>query len=150
MIRKTERFFQTPQTRAATRSCTRPCEGAGRGPAQKNLSVYDIQHELASAGHTISINALCRAHREEGFRRLPRRRDDEPDRPTAYDRKPHQSPTSKRSICRAGSFRTDSGGLFLFVPLMERIDPRVCSGRLICPTSRMVPAEQAVPGRFSG
>ena len=44
---------------------------------KKDLSVYDIQHELAAAGHAISINSLSLLHREEGFARLPRRRDDE-------------------------------------------------------------------------
>ena len=44
---------------------------------KKNLSVYDIQRDLASAGHTISINALTVLLREEGFARLPRRGDEE-------------------------------------------------------------------------
>lgn len=44
---------------------------------KKNLSVYDIQRDLASAGHAISINALTVLLREEGFARLPRRRDEE-------------------------------------------------------------------------
>jgi hypothetical protein len=44
---------------------------------KKNLSVYDIQRELAAAGHAISINALSILMREEGFEKLPRRRDDE-------------------------------------------------------------------------
>ena len=39
--------------------------------------LYDIQRELAAAGHTISINSLSLLLREEGFARLPRRRDDE-------------------------------------------------------------------------
>jgi hypothetical protein len=43
---------------------------------KKNLSVYDIQRELAAGGHSISINALSVLLREEGFGRLPRRRDD--------------------------------------------------------------------------
>ena len=41
---------------------------------KRNLSVYDIQRELADAGHAISINALAVLLREEGFARLPRRR----------------------------------------------------------------------------
>ena len=48
---------------------------------KRNLSVYDIQRELALAGHTISINALAVLLREEGFARLPRRLDEE--RPAA-------------------------------------------------------------------
>lgn len=44
---------------------------------KRNLSVYDMQRELAAAGHTISINALTVLLREEGFARLPRRADQE-------------------------------------------------------------------------
>jgi hypothetical protein len=44
---------------------------------KRNLSVYDMQRELAAAGHTISINSLTVLLREEGFSRLPRRADDE-------------------------------------------------------------------------
>ena len=42
-----------------------------------NLSVYDIQRELAVDGQTININVLPILLREEGFARLPRRRDEE-------------------------------------------------------------------------
>jgi hypothetical protein len=44
---------------------------------KKNLSVFDIRRELAAAGHTISVNALSVPMWEEGFDRLPRRRDQE-------------------------------------------------------------------------
>ena len=44
---------------------------------KRNLSVYDIQQELAQAGHRISISALSVLMREAGFARLPRRRDQE-------------------------------------------------------------------------
>jgi len=44
---------------------------------KRNLSVYDMQRELAAAGHTISVNSLTVLLREEGFFRLPRRTDDE-------------------------------------------------------------------------
>src|SRR2546427_12183473 len=44
---------------------------------KNNLSVYDIQRDLANAAHTISINALTVLLREEGFARLPRRGDEE-------------------------------------------------------------------------
>ena len=40
---------------------------------KRNLSVYDIQRELAAAGHTVSINTLTLLLRQEGFARLPRR-----------------------------------------------------------------------------
>src|SRR3954447_10213176 len=44
---------------------------------KRNLSVYDIQRELAEAGHHVSITTLTLLLREEGFARLPRRGEDE-------------------------------------------------------------------------
>ena len=51
-----------------------------------NLSVYDIQRELAGAGHTVSINTLTLLLRQEGFARLPQRLDEE--RPEALRPEP--------------------------------------------------------------
>ena len=109
---------------------------------KKNLSVYDIQRELASAGHSISINALSTLMHEEGFERLPRRRDEE--RPAAIRPEAAAIANIKALDLSPRSFRTRVGGLFLFVPLMERINLRDVLRRVDLPSSRMVPAEQAV------
>src|SRR5277367_1789181 len=56
---KTNRFFQSvhPGPRyAPVRDQVRELAVAMR---KRNLSVYDIQRELAQAGHTVSINALA-------------------------------------------------------------------------------------------
>jgi hypothetical protein len=84
---------------------------------KRNLSIYDIQRELSQAGHTISANALAVLMREEGFSRLPRRRDDE--RPAAL--KPEAAPVADvRTLdLSPRSFRTRVGGLFLFAPLLR-------------------------------
>src|SRR5713101_6774794 len=135
-------FFQTPRPgprHAPVRDRVRERVIALR---KRNLSVYDIQRELAEAGHTISINSLTVLVREEGFARLPRRADEE------------RPPTVKPEIAAVAdvrsldlsprSFRTPLAGLFLFVPLLHRIDLAgvVTAARL--PSSRMIPAEQAV------
>jgi hypothetical protein len=109
---------------------------------KKNLSVYDIQRELASAGHSISINALSTLMHEEGFERLPRRRDEE--RPAAIRPEAAAIANIKALDLSPRSFRTRVGGLFLFVPLMERINLRGVLGTIALPASRMIPAEQAV------
>lgn len=109
---------------------------------KNNLSVYDIQRELASAGHAISINALSVLLREEGFARLPRRRDDE--RPATV--KPEAAAVADVGQLNLSprSFRTRVGGLFLFIPLMEKIDLNKVLRRVNLPGSGMIPAEQAV------
>lgn len=109
---------------------------------KKNLSVYDIQHELAAAGHRISINALSTLMREEGFERLPRRRDDE--RPATIRPEAAAIANIKALDLSPRSFRTRVGGLFLFVPLMERINLGRVLSKIDLPSSGMIPAEQAV------
>ena len=109
---------------------------------KKNLSVYDIQRELSAAGHSISINALSTLLREEGFERLPRRREDE--RPATIRPEAAAIANIKELDLSPRSFRTRVGGLFLFVPLMERINLRSVLSKIDLPSSAMIPAEQAV------
>lgn len=109
---------------------------------KENLSVYDIQRELASAGHTISINALSILLREEGFARLPRRRDEE--RPVTVKPEAAAVADARELSLSPRSFRTRVGGLFLFVPLMRDIDLRHVLRKVDLPGSKMIPAEQAV------
>jgi hypothetical protein len=109
---------------------------------KRNLSVYDIQRELEQTGHTISINALAVLLREEGFARLPRRRDEE--RPVTVKPEAAQVADVRRLDLSSRAFRTPLGGLFLFVPLLAPIDlgQVVLAGKL--PGSKMIPAEQAM------
>jgi hypothetical protein len=135
-------FFQTPRPgprHPPARDRVRELVVAMR---KRNLSVYDIQHELAAAGHTLSINSLSLLLREEGFARLPRRRDDE--RPPTVLPDP-AAVTDVRALSLAPrAFPTRLGGLFLFVPLMAslRLDEVVRQAQL--PGSQRIPAEQAL------
>ena len=110
---------------------------------KQNLSVYDIQRELAAAGHTISINALAVLMREEGFARLPRRRDDE--RPPVsnpraaavaisaeLDLEPALLPHRLSAVCSCSC------------PLMRRWIWQRWSRQAHLPGSEMIPAEQAL------
>ena len=109
---------------------------------KRNLSVYDIQRELAGAGHTVSINTLALLLREEGFARLPRRLDEE--RPEALRPEPAAVADVRTLSLAPRSFRTRAGGLFLFVPLMQDIRLGEVVGQAGLPGSAMIPAEQAV------
>lgn len=108
---------------------------------KKNLSVYDIQRELAPE-HPISINALSVLLREEGFARLPRRRDEE--RPESVRPIPEAIADVRALALDPRSFRTRAAGLFLFVPVMEKLDLREIAQRARLPGSKMIPAEQAL------
>jgi hypothetical protein len=109
---------------------------------KRNLSVYDIQRELADAGHTISINSLTLLLREEGFARLPRRGDDE--RPPSLRAEVAASADIRLLSLAPRCFRTRVGGLFLFVPLMRDIRLRQLLAEANLPGSKLIPAEQAV------
>jgi hypothetical protein len=135
-------FFRQPQRgpqTAPTRDRVRALAVAMR---KRNLSVYDMQRELVAAGHTISINSLIILLREEGFSRLPRRADDE--RPATIKPDIAEVADVRRLDLSPRAFRTPLAGLFLFVPLLDRIDLQkvVTAARL--PGSKMIPATQAV------
>jgi len=109
---------------------------------KRNLSVYDIQRELAAGGHAISVNALAVLLRAEGFARLPRRRDDE--RPDVRRPEIQAAADVRRLDLEPRSFRTSLGGLFLFLPLMKDIRLQEVLRQAELPGSIMVPAEQAL------
>jgi hypothetical protein len=145
-------FRHDPQKRASF--FRQPLRGPQTTPARdrvrdlavamrkRNLAVYDMQRELAAAGHTISINSLSVLLREEGFSRLPRRADDE--RPATVKPEVADVADVRHLDLSPSSFRTPLAGLFLFVPLLDHIDLDgvVTAARL--PSSRMIPAAQAV------
>ncbi len=139
---KAERFFKDvahgPQS-APVRDRLREKVVAMR---KKNLSVYDIQRELREAGEEVSINALAVLLREEGFARLPRRRDEE--RPPAPS--PEVAPVAdvRALSSEPRSFRTAFAGLFFFVPLLEKLDLASIATRAELPASRMIPAGEAL------
>jgi hypothetical protein len=139
---KQRRFFQTVQHGPRYAPARDPVRELVVAMRKRNLSVYDIQHELAQAGHTISINALAVLLREEGFARLPRRLDDE--RPAAT-RPALQATADVRALSlEPRSFRTHLGGLFFFLPLLKDIRLTDVLSQADLPGSQMIPAEQAV------
>lgn len=106
------------------------------------LSVYDIQRDLAVAGQAISIHSLTILLHEEGFARLPRRRDDE--RPATVRPEPAAIADVRALDLQPRTFRTRLGGLFVFVPLMRDLRLNTVIRQAKLPGSTMIPAEQAV------
>jgi hypothetical protein len=105
---------------------------------KQNLSVHDISRALARDGEIISPAAIATILEEEGFARLPRRRDEErPDhpRPTVAD------PADVRQLdLSPRQFRTKFGGLFLFLPYLVSADLDTILARCGFPGSKMIPA----------
>lgn len=109
---------------------------------KQNLSVYDISCALAADGHQLSPAYIATILREEGFARLPRRRDEE--RPGAV--RPVQAEVAdiRQLDLSARQFRTKFGGLFLFLPLIGAIPFEQIMHYAHLPGSNMIPASQAV------
>jgi hypothetical protein len=135
-------FFRQPQRGPQTSPARDRVRDLAVAMRKRNLSVYDMQRELAAAGHTISINSLTVLLREEGFSRLPRRADDE--RPATVKPEIADVADVRRLDLSSASFRTPLAGLFLFVPLLDRIDLQAVVTAARLPGSQMIPAAQAV------
>jgi hypothetical protein len=135
-------FFRQPQRGPQSSPARDRVRDLAVAMRKRNLSVYDMQRELAAAGHSISINSLTVLLREEGFSRLPRRADDE--RPLTVKPEVADVADVRRLDLSPSSFRTPLAGLFLFLPLLDRIDLQAIVTAAHLPSSQMIPAAQAV------
>ena len=105
---------------------------------KQNLSIYDISAALDRAGRPLSPPAVAQILQDEGFARLPRRRDDE--RP-ARVRPEVAAAADVRSLdLSPRRFRTKFGGLFLFLPALASIPFDALAEQVGLPGSQMIPA----------
>lgn len=109
---------------------------------KKSLSIYDVSEALARSGKKLSPAAISLILTQEGFSRLPRRRDDE---------RPERPGVEKAAVADVAQldlsprrFRTKFGGLFLFLPSIVEIGFNSIIGRLGLPGSKMIPAAHAM------
>jgi len=109
---------------------------------KQNLSIYDIAKALGKEGRTLSPAAISKILQEEGFSRLPRRRDDE--RPTGGRPDPGDVADCRQLDLSPRSFRTQFGGLFLFLPFLTAVPLDEMLGQAGFPGSAMVPAGHAI------
>ncbi|MGA2502289.1 MAG: hypothetical protein ABSH20_31490, partial [Tepidisphaeraceae bacterium] len=81
---------------------------------KQNFSIYDISRALAHEGRKLSPAGIALILKQQGFARLPRRRDEErPDAP-----RPIQAEIAdvRQLQLSPRTFRTRFGGVFLFLP----------------------------------
>ena len=109
---------------------------------KQNLSIYDISTALAREGRERSPASVAIILKEEGFARLPRRRDDE--RPPAVRPEAGDVADVRQLDLGPRHFRTKFGGLFLFVPYLAAIPFEALLERAGFPGSAMVPAAHAM------
>jgi hypothetical protein len=105
---------------------------------KQNLSIYDISRSLKNLGHQRSPTAIARILKEEGFARLPRRRDEE----LADRGRPTKATVADVRQLDFGPrrFRTKFGGLFLFLPYLAKIPLDRILAEAGFPGSKMIPA----------
>lgn len=109
---------------------------------KRHLSIYDISRALAAEGTPRSPVAVSLILKAEGFARLPRRPDE--DRP-AHPQQTAAAVADVRALdLSPRQFRTQFGGLFLFVPWLAQIPLGEILRTAGFPGSKMVPAAQAV------
>ena len=109
---------------------------------KQNQSVYDISEALQKEDIQRSPVAVAAILRQEGFAKLPRRRDDErpPDsQPTAADRA-----DARALSLEPRTLRTKFGGLFLFLPALAEMGFDQVIGRCALPGTQMIPAGHAM------
>jgi transposase-like protein len=109
---------------------------------KQNLSIYDISRALAHEGQPLSPVAVSLILKEEGFARLPRRRDEE--RPATPRPEAAAVADVRQLDLSPRRFRTQFAGLFLFLPHLARIPLEALLKEAGFPGSRMIPAAAAV------
>ena len=109
---------------------------------KQNLSIYDISRLLQEQGHRLSPVSIAHILKEEGFARLPRR--------TEQERSSHPHPeTAPVADARlldlsARQFRTQFGGLFLFVPYLSAVPWDRILEQSQFPGTQQIPAAHAM------
>jgi hypothetical protein len=135
-------FFLPPQKGPKEAPKTDPVRSQIIALRKQNLSIYDIRDALQTRGHRLSPASVSLILKEEGFARLPRRRDEE--------RPPGLRPTAaavadvRQLDLSPRSFRTKFGGLFLFLPFLTAIPLDQILQKAGFPGSKMIPAEAAI------
>jgi hypothetical protein len=109
---------------------------------KRNLSVYDISDALREKHLGLSPTAVAEVLREEGFARLPRRKDDE--RPVAVRPEIADRADVRHFQLKVTSFDTRVGGLFVLLPLLVKLGLDGLAVEAALPGTKMVPAAHAL------
>jgi hypothetical protein len=135
-------FFLPPQKGPQASPKTDRIRDRAVALRKQNLSIYDISRVLEESNQRVSAVAVSLILREEGFARLPRRRDEE--------RLPGPRPEVaevadvNRLDLSVRRFRTQFGGLYLFIPYLAQIPLERLLEEVGFPGTKMIPAAQAI------
>ena len=137
-----------PEFFATTRPGRREQPRKGRAHEQivalrkRNYSVYEISQALKEQGLALSVTAVREVLAAEGFAPLPRRLDEE--RPARVGPNAQAIANVGDFVLNPREFVTRTGGLFLFIPDLVRLDAETLAQDARLPGSRMVPSAHAL------
>jgi transposase len=109
---------------------------------KRNYSVYEISQALKEQGMALSATAVREVLAAEGFAPLPRRLDEE--RPVRIGPNAQAVANVGEFVLSPREFTTRTGGLFLFIPDLVRLDSDAWAQAAKLPGSRMVPSAHAL------
>lgn len=109
---------------------------------KRNYSVYEISAAIKGQGTPLSATAVREVLAKEGFAPLPRRLDEE--RPARIGPNAEAIANVNDFVLGPREFTTRTGGLFLFVPDLVRLDADALAQGAKLPGSRMIPATHAL------
>lgn len=109
---------------------------------KQNLSIYDISRVLKEDNLRFSPAAVARLLQEAGFAKLPRRADEE--RPQAPRPDTAAAADVRQLDLSPRHFRTQFGGLFLFVPYLAQLPLEKMLQQCGFPGTQQLPAAQAM------
>ena len=109
---------------------------------KRNYSVYEISQALKEQGTPLSATAVREVLAQEGFAPLPRRRADE--RPIRVGPNAEAVANVNDFVLSPREFTTRTGGLFLFIPDLVRLESDVLAQGAKLPGSRMIPSAHAL------
>ena len=135
-------FFRTPTQGPSARPKTSKLRERIVDLRKKNLSIYDIAKVLDAEGSSISPAMVGIHLRQEGFARLPRRRDEE--RPPGVTGDVAPVADARRLDLTPRTIRTQFGGLFLFLPYLAAVPFDTLLQQAGLPGTAMIPAGQAM------
>jgi Transposase DDE domain len=109
---------------------------------KQNCSIYDIQRALQEKDQRLSAPAIWKILTTHGFAKLPRRADEE--RPV--DARVEAAPVAdaRAFSLEPRHFRTEFGGLFLFIPLLVALHFEAVMARVPLPGTLQIPAVHAI------
>lgn len=131
-------FFLIPQRGGRPSEASDPVREKIVTLRKQNLSIYDISEALQAEGHKRTPASIDLVLKQEGFARLPRRRDEE--RPAGVRPEAADVADVRALDLTEQSFRTKFGGLFLFVPYLAAIPFERLLEEAGFPGTAMVPA----------